>query len=176
MDKEISGSISDLSLQLSEKKLPHYNKPMEIRFPFKEDLFLVDKIKLLLQKGVINEPQHQKGEYISLNFLVPKSEDFFRIIVNLKILNENMTHFIFEMETITSALTLVTPYCYIPKKDRKDAYCFFPILPEHQKCLKFYFRKNLYGFKFLLIGVCSNPQEFTKVFTKVHFGPLVAGH
>ena len=164
MDKEISGSISDLSLQLSEKKLPHYNKPMKISSPFKEYLFLVDEIKLLLQKGVINEPQHQKGEFISLDFLVPKSEDFFRIIVNLKIL------------TITSALTLVTPYCYIPKEDIKDAYCFFPILPEHQKCLKFYSRKNLYGFKFLLIGVCSNPQEFTKVFTKVPFGPLVAGH
>lgn len=176
MDKEISGSISDLSLQLSEKKLPHYNKPMKIRFPFKEYLFLVDEIKLLLQKGVINEPQHQKGEFISLNFLVSKSEDFLRIIVNLKILNENMTHFIFEMETIMSALTLVTPYCYIPKEDIKDAYCFFPILPEHQKCLKFYSRKNLYGFKFLLIGVCSNQQEFTKVFTKVPFGPLVAGH
>ena len=96
MDKEISGSISDLSLQLSEKKLPHYNKPMKIRFPFKEYLFLVDEIKLLLQKGVINEPQHQKGEFRSFNYLVPKSEDFFRIIVNLKILNENMTHFIFD--------------------------------------------------------------------------------
>lgn len=116
MDKEISGSISDLSLQLSEKKLPHYNKPMKIRFPFKEYLFLVDEIKLLLQKGVINEPQHQKGEFISLNFLVPKSEDFLRIIVNLKILNENTTHFIFEMETITSALTLVTPYCSFQRK------------------------------------------------------------
>ena len=92
IDKEISRSMSDFSLELSENKLPHYNKPMEMRLPSKEELFLVNEIKRLLQKRVVKESQHEKGEFISLNFLVPKSEDFVSIIVNLKSLNENMTY------------------------------------------------------------------------------------
>ena len=50
MDKEILGSVSDLSLEFSDNKLPHYHKGMEMKFSSKEELFLADKIKNLLQK------------------------------------------------------------------------------------------------------------------------------
>ena len=53
IDKEILGSVSGLSLEFSDNKLPHYHKGMEMRFSFKEELFLADEIKNLLQKGVI---------------------------------------------------------------------------------------------------------------------------
>ena len=96
-------------------------------------------------------------------FLVPKSEDSFRRILNLKRLNENMSYIHFKMETIKSILTLVTPNCYMAKVDIKDAYCSVPILPEHQKYLKFYFRGKLYQFKRLPNGLCSGPRKFTKL-------------
>ena len=81
MDKEILGSVSELSLEISDNKLPHYHKGMETRFSSKEELFLACEIKNLLQKGVTKESQHEKGEFISPNFLVPKSEDSCRMIL-----------------------------------------------------------------------------------------------
>ena len=53
MDKEILGSVSGLSLEFSDNKLPHHHKGMKMRFYSKEELFLADEIKNLLQKGAI---------------------------------------------------------------------------------------------------------------------------
>ena len=78
---------------------------------------MADEIKNLLQKGVIKELKHKEGEFISSIFLVSKSEDFFRTILNLKKLNENMPYINFKMETIKSIVTLVTANCYKTKVD-----------------------------------------------------------
>ena len=67
------------------------------------------------------------------------------------------------METIKSILTLVTPNCYMAKVDVKDAYYSVPILPEHQKFLKLYFRGQFYRFPYLPNGLCSGPPKFTKL-------------
>ena len=104
---------------------------MEMSFFSKEELFLADEIKNLLQKGVIGESKHEEGEFKFQIFLVLKSEDSFRMILNLERLNENMPHIHFKMETIKTILTLVTPNCYMAKVDIKDGYCSVPI-PEHQ--------------------------------------------
>ena len=103
---------------------------MEMRFSSKEESFLADEIKNLQQKGVIKKSQHEEGEFISPIFLVSKSEGSFRMILNLKRLNENMPYIHFIMETIKSILTLVTPNCYITAKvDIKDGilFCSHPI-------------------------------------------------
>ena len=68
-----------------------------------------------------------------------------------------------KMETIKSILILVTPNYYMVKVDIKDAYSSVPILPEHQKYLKFYFRGKLYQFTCLPNGLCSGPRKFTKL-------------
>ena len=134
-----------------------------MKFSSKEELFLACKIKYLLQKGVIKESQNEEGEFISRIFLMPKSGDSFRIILNLKRLNENMPYIHFKMETIKSTLTLVTPNCYMAKVDVKDAYYSEPFLPEHQKYLKFYFRGKLHQFTRLPNGLYSGQRKFTKL-------------
>ena len=87
-------------------------------------------------------------------FLEPISEDFFRMILNLKRLNENIPYIHFKMETIKSIMTLVTPNCCMTKVDIKDAYCSVPILLVHHKYLKVYFRGKLYQFTCLPNGLC----------------------
>ena len=56
---------------------------MEMTLSAKRELFLTDKIKNLLQKGVIKESQHEEGEFISPIFLKPKSEDFFKMTLTM---------------------------------------------------------------------------------------------
>ena len=103
---KILGSVSGLFLEFFDNKKPYYHKGMEMRFSSKEELFLADEIKNLLQKGVIKESQHGEGEFISPTFVLPKSEDSFRMILNLKWLNENMPYIHFKMETIKSIFDL----------------------------------------------------------------------
>ena len=61
-----------------------------MRFCSKQELVLACEIKNLLQKDVINEPQHEEAEFISPVLLELKSEDSFKIILKLKRMNENM--------------------------------------------------------------------------------------
>ena len=126
IDNEILGSVSGLSLEFSENKLPHYHEGMEMKFSSNEVLLLVDLIKNLLQKGVKKESQHEVGEFRSAIFLMPKSQESFRMILNLKRLNENMPYIHFKMETIKSILTLVTPNCYMAKVDIKGCTLICP--------------------------------------------------
>ena len=67
------------------------------------------------------------------------------------------------METIKSILTLMTANCYMAKVDTQDTYYSVPILPEHQKYLKFYFRGKLYQFTCLSNGICLGSRKFTKL-------------
>ena len=68
-----------------------------------------------------------------------------------------------KMETMKSILILVTPNYYMVKVDIKDAYSSVPILPEHQKYLKFYFRGKLYRFRCLPNGVFSGSRNLAKL-------------
>ena len=74
-----------------------------------------------------------------------------------------MLYIHFEIETVNSNLTLVTPNCYMTKGDINDTYYSVPILLEHQKYLKVYFRGKLYQFRCLPNGICSGPRQFTKL-------------
>ena len=74
-----------------------------------------------------------------------------------------MPYLHFKMETINSIITLVTPGCYMAKVDIKDAYYSIPILKEHQKYLKFFYKDKLYQFTCLPNGLCSGPRKFTKL-------------
>ena len=62
MDKEILGSVSGLSLESSDSKLPDYHKRMKMRFSSKEELFLTDDIKNL-----------QNGSCITLSLVIFKN-------------------------------------------------------------------------------------------------------
>ena len=134
-----------------------------MRFSPKEELHVEDEIKNLLWKDVIKKLQHEERKVISPIFLVPKSENSFRVILNLKRLNENMPCIHLKMESIKSILTLVTPNCCMAKVDIKAEYYFVAILQEHQKYLKFYFRGKLCQFTCLPNGLCSGPCKFTKL-------------
>ena len=85
------------------------------------------------------------------------------MILNLKKLNDHMPYIHFKMETIKSVFDLVTPNCYMAKIETKGAYYSIPILPEHQKFLRFSLQGKFYKFTCLPNGLCSGPRKFTKL-------------
>ena len=126
-------------------------------------MFLSVEIKNLLHKGVIEECQHEEGEYSAPIYQTPKSDGSFRMILNLKKLNDYMPYIHFKTETIKSLLNMVTPNCYMAKSDIKLAYYSIPILPEQQKFLKFSLQGKLYKFTCLPNELCSGPRKLSKL-------------
>ena len=112
---------------------------------------------------VIIESEHQKGQFLSPIFVRHKSDGSFRLILNLKRLNEVTQYTHFKMETLSSILRLVTPMSYMAKIDIKDAYYSVPIKIEDQKLLKFIFDGILYQFTSLPNGYTEGPRKFTKL-------------
>ena len=161
-DPEILSTVSGLVLDFSEET-DYKSSVIPSKFSPKEEMFLSVGIKNLLCKGVIKKTQHEEGEYCSPNFLAPKSDGSFRMILNLKKLNDYISYLHLKMEIIKFVLNMVTPNCYMAKNFIKDAYYSIPILPEHQKFLKFSLQEKLYKFSCLPNGLCSGPRKFTKL-------------
>ena len=88
-------------------------------FSKKENQFINEELSILLANSVIKKCDHEPGEYISPIFLTPKSDGSFRLILNLKKLNEYMPYVHFRIDTIRSILSHVTPSCFMSKIDIK---------------------------------------------------------
>ena len=125
------------------------------------------EITQLLKKGVIQPCQHEAGEFISPIFSRPKKDGSFRMILNLKCFNGNVTHYHFKMENIWSAIRLMKPGCYMASVDLKDAYYSVPICKDHQKFLKFEWKGVLYQFVCFPNGLALCPRKFTKLLKPV---------
>lgn len=125
------------------------------------------EITQLLKKGVIQPCQHEPGEFISPIFTRPKKDGSFRMILNLKCFNANVTHYHFKMDNIWSAIRLMKPRCYMASIDLKDAYYSVPICKDHQKFLKFEWKGALYQFVCFPNGLALCPRKFTKLLKPV---------
>lgn len=78
-----------------------------------EAVSLDTEIKKLLEECVVEPTSHCKGEFISTVCLTPKKDGSYRTILNLKLLNGSVVYKYFKMESLQSAMRLVTPGCYI---------------------------------------------------------------
>ena len=100
---------------------------------------------------------------ISPIFLRPKDDGQYRMILNLKKLNEVSPYIHFKIETLASILTLVRPGSYMAKIGIKDAYYSVPAREEDQKLLTFLINETLYQFIVLPNGYTGGPRKFTKL-------------
>ena len=143
------------------------NQFSQNQFSMSEITVLKDEINKLLKKGVVTLSSHEENEYISPIFLVPKEDNAFRMILNLKRLNEYIPYLHFKMDTFDKVLTLIRPNCFMCTVDIKDAYYSVAIHEPDQKYLKFKFQNNLYKFVCLPNGLSTGPRKFTKLLKPV---------
>ena len=99
---------------------------------------------------------YEDGEIISTIVLGEKPDCSFRLLLNLKKLNEDIDRKHFKMDIITLILQLLTPKIFYKNWLTYDT---IPIATEHQKYLKFSHRNNLDQFT---NGYCHVSRKFTK--------------
>ena len=144
---------------------PFQDRPIpEIRFNTKERAIMSNEIDKFLTKGILVPSVTEPGEFVSNVFLRPKKDPHtFRMIFNLTKLNDFVEYHHFKMETLDTALKLITPGAWMGSLDFTDAYYTLPVHPDHQKFLKFRFDGQLYQFVAVPMGLSSACRYFTKI-------------
>ena len=154
-DRRILNTVKGLSIEFID--LP-YQKfvPNEYKHTDEELSYLSGEIQKLLTKGVIVKANWEENQYVSNIFLRDKKDGSYRMILNLSKLNESIEYHKFKMDTFLTALSLVTPNCYMASIDFKDAYYSVPVKESHRKWLRFTFQGELFEFTCLPNGLSSD--------------------
>lgn len=124
---------------------------------------LTTQVNMLLEIEAIEQCSHSSNEYISPIFLVSKTDGSYRKILNLKSFNQYIKYEHFKMENLNSALSLITPNCYMTSIDLMKAYYSVPVAKASRKYLRFEWNGALYQYKALPNGLASAPRIFTRV-------------
>ena len=85
------------------------------------------EIEKLKQKGVMKETHHEDGGFISPIFVTPKKDGSYRLILNLKDLNQYIKYNDCKMHSLQEILKFVTPLCIMASLDIKDAHYSIPV-------------------------------------------------
>ena len=146
--------------------LPQPRPRPQIQFDHKERETITYEIALLLELGVIEPAVHTQDEYFSTIFVRktkqrPKPAYW-------------ETHF--EMDTLLSAVRLMTPNCFMASVDLKDAYYAVPIAEEHIQYHRFYWQGRLYQYTCIPNGLSSALRCFTKLLKPVYSTLRQKGH
>ena len=117
-DERILDIVQHCHIEFDSTEPPTQNgTPRGGAFSKRDAQAINTEIAKLKAKGVIEETSHCIGEYISPIFLRPKKDGTFRLILNLKDLNQSVTYHHFKMESLMSAVRLMTENCYMTSID-----------------------------------------------------------
>ena len=130
-DRFILDSVSHYKIEFVAGFPQQEVVPREICFSIQEQNIIQNEIDKLLTKGVIKETTHCAGEYISFIFIRPKKDGTYRLILNLKNLNDHVEYHHFKMDTLQSAIRLMKQNCCMASVDLRDAYYSVPIDKEY---------------------------------------------
>lgn len=143
---------------------PH--KPLQTRsvhYPADRCVILDAEVEKLYNKKVIEKVDNCSEGFFSTIFTRPKKDGSYRLILNLKNLNQCVDTWHFKMETVKTAMSLITPNCWFASIDLKDAYYSVSIADSDRKYLKFVWKHSVYQFTCLPNGLASAPRIFTKL-------------
>ena len=107
------------------------------------------------------------SRFVSRAFLVPKPGGGFRLVVDLRTINEHCIELPCRYETLKALRRLARPEDYLFSFDLSDGYHCVSIAPEHRQYLTFRLQGKLYQCAALPFGWSGSPFVFTKVMRAV---------
>ncbi len=134
------------------------------------------EVQSLLKKGVLAECDNSQDTFRSPIFLREKKDGKFRLILNLKHLNEFIAYHHFKMDTLKTVCQLITKNCFMASIDLKDAYYTVPIHHTYQKYLAFQWNGKTFVYTCLPNGLAPAPRLFTKLLKPPITSLHKAGH
>ena len=159
----ISWLENGIDFEFKSKVDPFYfsNKKHSIE----EHSFLQKEIKRLYSCGVIEKCKDTS--YISPISCVPKPNSDFRLIINLRHLNNHCKQTFHKIEDIRHVTEILKPKDILTSVDLKESFYHFKIKPTLRKYLSFKFENNYYSFCVLPFGFCLSPYFHAKILKPV---------
>ena len=164
--KAVTGCEIEFDSEPTQQKLP-----LSYKFPETKKVKISAEVNQMLKKGIIEKINLDENTFVSNIFSKPKKDGSFRIILDLTELNKHVTYRHFKMDTLQTALDLMTPNCYMASVDWKDAYYSVPVATDMRKFLVFRWEGEAFQYTCLPNGLACAPRVFTKL-TKVIFSQL----
>ena len=152
------------------------NTPTPFNFSDDETEIIDSEISRLLEKKVIWPCSKENGDLISNIFLRAKPGGKYRMILNIKTLNQYVEYNHFKMDSLISIINLMQKGCWMASVDLQDAYYSCPIAKVHTKYLKFYWKGQYYQFVAFPNGLACCPRKFTKLLKPVFATLRKKGH
>ena len=163
-------------------QIPFWSNQPQLRVPFPFRLSEVERcivdreVKNLQEKKVVEVARPSQHQVISNIFLRPKADGNFRVILDLTELNKQVPYEHFKMTSLSTALEMMRPGCWMASVDLKDAYFSVPICDQDRRFLRFWWRDSLFQFTALPNGLACAPRIFTKLLTPVYSALHEEGH
>lgn len=152
------------------------NSVKNIKFNEKEQNIIDNEIDKFLKMGIIDEVESEEGEFISSIFVRPKTNGEYRMILNLKKLNNFVKYHHFKMDTLETAINMVKPKAYMASVDLRHAYYSVSMDEKFRKYLRFIWKDKIYQYSCLPNGIGSAPRLFTKIMKVVYATLRKYGH
>ena len=115
------------------------------------------------KKGAILVVDIRPDQYVSRIFEVPKKNGEYRLILDLKELNNFIKKVHFKMDGLEDIASLICPNDYLASLDCQDAFLTIAMHPDCYKYLCFDFEGVRYCFIALVFGLTCAPRIFTKL-------------
>ncbi len=123
--------------------------------------FIDREISELLRAGAIRQCEDIPVCVSPIN-LVPKKNNSFRLITDLREINEHTKKVSFQYETIDIALQSIQPEDFMVTLDIKNGFQHVPVSRSDQTFLGFKWRNNHYCWQVLPFGLSLSPYFFHK--------------
>lgn len=132
-DQVILDAIKHYHIEFEANTPVQPHPPKQIHFSPGERDIISEEISTLLRKGVLEQTEYVEGDFLSTIFVRHKKDGSYRMILNLKPLNEFVSYHHTKMDTIQTALKLMRSGCFMASVDLKDAYYSVPVAKEDRK-------------------------------------------
>ncbi len=130
-------------------------------FTGKQNQFILSEINDLLLSGAIREV-YQAPRCVSPIGCVPKKGGKFRLIVDLRRINQACHAPKFQYEDINNVIDYIQPHDLLITVDIKNGYHHIPVALEHQQFLGISFRGRYFVWQVLPFGLNASPYFFCK--------------
>ena len=130
-------------------------------FSTKESQFIDREISDLICSGAIRKCE-TKPKCVSPIGCVPKKHNKFRLITDLRRVNDHTQKISFQYENIDTVLQLVEPQDYLVTLDIKNGFQHVPVSEADQTYLGFKWRGQYYCWQVLPFGLSLSPYFFHK--------------
>ena len=169
-DRNIISMVAGCSIELQSTPEQH-GWPENYKFSNNKSMRVDREISKMLSQHVIEQIEPNEAGYVSNIFTRDKPDGSLRVILDLSEFNEHVTYRYFKMESLQTAITLMSPKCYMASIDWKDAYYSVPVATEFRKYLAFSWKGQMFQYTCLPNGLACAPRLFTKL-SKVLFSEL----